>query len=228
MTDSARKLLHLVQFCDSALPVGGFSFSATLESAAGFGVVHDEPTLRSYAQAAVNQSLMSDCIAAMHTLREARLEEALRADRELTACKLSTEQRLMSTRMGRKLTELSLKLMPQQKILQEWIKQLEQGATAGNHAIAQALVFGAMGLGERELFVAHYYGTLSIILNAALRCIRISHLQTQQILHELSSQADELYPAVAQLRLEHMQSSNPQIDIFSSLHERGQMRMFMN
>ena len=87
MSDATGKLWHLVQFCDSALPVGGFSFSAALESAAGYGVVEDEPTLKSYAQATLNQMLKSDCVAALHTLRKGNIEEALLADRELTACR---------------------------------------------------------------------------------------------------------------------------------------------
>lgn len=228
MSDATGKLWHLVQFCDSALPVGGFSFSAALESAAGYGVVEDEPTLKSYAQATLNQMLKSDCVAALHTLRKGNIEEALLADRELTACKLSAEQRLMSTRMGRKLAELSLILMPEEELLIGWAERVKQGLTSGNHAISQALLFSAAGLGERELFVAQSYGSLSIVLNAALRCVRISHLTTQRILQELSHSADEQFAHISGLSLSQMQSFAPQADIFSSLHERGEMRMFMN
>ena len=89
MSDATGKLWHLVQFCDSALPVGGFSFSAALESAAGYGVVEDEPTLKSYAQATLNQMLKSDCVAALHTLRKGNIEEALLADRELNMAQLA-------------------------------------------------------------------------------------------------------------------------------------------
>ncbi len=228
MSDATAKLWHLVQFCDSALPVGGFSFSSTLESAAGYGIVHDESTLKSYAQALLNQTLMTDCVAAMHALRNGHIDEALHADRELTACKLSAEQRLMSTRMGRKLAELSLHLMPEEELLMSWTELIQQGATSGNHAISQALLFSVAGLEERELFVAQSYGTLSIVLNAALRCIRISHLATQRILQELSRSADEQFAQISRLNLSQMQSFSPQIDIFSSLHEGGEMRMFMN
>ena len=42
MTD----LLRLLQFGDSMLPVGAFSFSNGLESAVQQGVVHDAATLR--------------------------------------------------------------------------------------------------------------------------------------------------------------------------------------
>ena len=41
-------LSHLMQLCDSALPVGGFSFSCALESAVAQGVVRDEATLEEF------------------------------------------------------------------------------------------------------------------------------------------------------------------------------------
>jgi urease accessory protein len=50
LTGSSRRLpvlLHLLQFGDSALPVGGFSFSNGLESAIQQNIVHDADSLRS-------------------------------------------------------------------------------------------------------------------------------------------------------------------------------------
>ena len=49
LTGSSRRLpvlLHLLQFGDSALPVGGFSFSNGLESAIQQDIVHDADSLR--------------------------------------------------------------------------------------------------------------------------------------------------------------------------------------
>lgn len=45
MTDEITRLMRLVEFSDSAFPVGTFSFSNGLESAAFEGLVHDAATL---------------------------------------------------------------------------------------------------------------------------------------------------------------------------------------
>lgn len=228
MLSEESRLLSLIQFCDSALPVGGFSFSQTIESAATCGVVHDAESLCEYAKAIVRQSLNTDFVAAKHVLHNFSLSEAWLADGELTACKVAEEQRRISCRMGRSLAELSKVLMPEDETLRRWVELIQRGEVAGNYAISQALLFGANGLNERELFVAQYYGALSIALNAALRCTRLSHLSTQKILHSLKASATELYHSVAKLTLQEMHSFAPQIDILSSVHQKGASRMFMN
>lgn len=43
-------IMHLMQFTDSAFPVGTFSFSNGLETASYLGVVHDADTLEQYAR----------------------------------------------------------------------------------------------------------------------------------------------------------------------------------
>ena len=50
---SLVQLLHLLQLSDSALPVGGFSFSNALESAVQYGVVSDADTLFRYTASAM-------------------------------------------------------------------------------------------------------------------------------------------------------------------------------
>ena len=41
MTDEITRLMHLLEFSDSAFPVGTFSFSNGLETAAFEGIVHN-------------------------------------------------------------------------------------------------------------------------------------------------------------------------------------------
>ena len=42
----AADLIRIMQFGDSVLPVGAFSFSNGVESAVQTGIVHDVPTLK--------------------------------------------------------------------------------------------------------------------------------------------------------------------------------------
>src|SRR6478735_1457977 len=57
------ELLYLLQFADSALPVGGFSFSNGLETAIQQGIVDGPATLRTYTETSMWQAATSDGVA---------------------------------------------------------------------------------------------------------------------------------------------------------------------
>lgn len=228
--DNLVQILHLLQFADSALPVGGFSFSNSLESAVQYGFVCDADTLAQYAAAAMQLASTTDCVAARTAYRAtlsgdfARIVEA---DWALCERKLCAEQRSMSQRMGRKLAELST-TFGDNAVLRRWLASIGSGEVVGSYAVGQGICFAVCGISEREMFGAMLYGVASMTLNASLRLMRISHLATQRILYDLASRIDELYAQSEGLTLDDMYAFAPQIDLLSSLHEKGRSRMFMN
>lgn len=230
MANTLCSLLHLLQLSDSALPVGGFSFSNTLESAVACGVVRDVPSLEEYVRAALRVASTTDCVAARVAYEESlmgRLDMAVRADEELLLRKLNAEQRQMTLRMGRKLAELAEGVIGGE-LLVRWLAMIRSGEVSGTYAVTQGVVFAASGVGQRELFSSMLYGTASMMLNAALRLMRLTHHSTQQILYRLWEDVEPLYEHSSGLDLEDMYGFAPQIDLLSSLHERGRSRMFMN
>ena len=78
------------------------------------------------------------------------------------------------------------------------------------------------------MIAAMLYGSATMMLNASLRLMRITHNATQRILYGMSSGIDELYEQSLMLSLEDMYGFAPQMDLLSALHERGRSRMFMN
>ena len=224
------QILHLLQFADSALPVGGFSFSNALESAVQYGFVRDADSLAKYTLAAMQLASTTDCVAARvvyGATLAGNFDRVVEADRALCERKLCAEQRLMSQRMGRKLAEL-LVALSENDMLCRWLAAIRSGEVDGSYAVGQGLCFGVCGISEREMFGAMLYGVASTTLNASLRLIRISHLDTQRILYDLSSRIDGLYAQSEDLTLDDMYAFAPQIDVLSSLHEKGRSRMFMN
>ena len=65
MIDEITRLMRLLEFSDSAFPVGTFSFSNGLETAAFEGIVYDAQTLEQYTRTALRQTIYSDAIAAL-------------------------------------------------------------------------------------------------------------------------------------------------------------------
>ena len=225
------KITHLLQMTDSTFPVGTFSFSNGLETASHMGIVHDAVTLEQYTRSVARQGAFSDGVAALIAYRATlagKLEEVELIDRELMLFKMNDEARMMLQRMGKKLAELGVKLFPDCEIMAEWLADIKDGKTPGTYPIAQGISFAAAGLSEEDLFASHQYGVINMVLSAALRCVRVSHYDTQLILQRLCAESDALFEEAKDMTFEDMNSFVPEMDIFASLHEKGNMRMFMN
>lgn len=109
MIDEITRLMRLLEFSDSAFPVGTFSFSNGLETAAFEGIVYDAQTLEQYTRTALRQTIYSDAIAALIAFRAAaggNYKTILEADRQIILCKMNAEARLMLIRMGKKMAEI--------------------------------------------------------------------------------------------------------------------------
>lgn len=224
-------LMHLLQFTDSAFPVGTFSFSNGLETASHLGIVHDADTLEQYTRSVARQGAYSDGVAALLAYRAIMAgdyDAVVKVDRQIMLFKMNDEARLMLSRMGKKLAELGVHLFSDNEIFSRWIADINAGYTPGSYPVAQGIAFALAGLSEEELFASHQYGVINMVLSAALRCVRVSHYDTQRILFKLSSEVPAYYNKASTMKFEDMNSFVPQMDIFASMHEKGTMRMFMN
>ncbi len=230
MCEDATEVMRLLEFTDSAFPVGTFSFSNGLETAAETGLVHDASTLEAYVWDIARQAAFTDGITALHALRSYLAGDysgVLEADRQTLLCKMNDEVRLMSRRMGRKLAELAGRIR-RDAVMEMWLSDIVSGLTPGTYPVGQGILFAACGIGERPLFASHQYGVMNMVLSAALRCVRVSHYDTQRILFELSERTEELFGQVREADFEDMQTFVPQADILASMHEKGTKRLFMN
>ena len=230
ITDEITRLMHLLEFSDSAFPVGTFSFSNGLETAAFEGLVHDAATLEQYTRTALRQTLWCDGIAALQAFRAAAqndYETICQADRQVILCKMNTEARQMLTRMGKKMAETCVRIS-NTPLMSQWLEDIRRENTPGTYPVAQAIWFRHNGSRETELFAAIEYGAVNMILNAALRCVKVSHYETQAILYRLCSETATHYEAIREMEFRDMCTFAPEMDIIASLHEKGKMRMFMN
>lgn len=223
-------LMRVLQFGDSILPVGAFSFSNGLESAVQLGMVHDVATLGEFIRTAAALSAESDGIAVLAAFRSARDGDSAgidRADHAVYNRKLNEEMRTMSVRMGRKLAELAHRAIGETAAT-TWLDRIQSGLTPGCYPVGQGLVFAALGLGEAEAFAAHQYGLASMMVNASLRLMKIHYLDAQRVLFEVNALAEAHYQRVARGALDDMAAFAPAFDVIASVHVRSHVRMFMN
>jgi urease accessory protein len=223
-------LARALQFGDSVFPVGGFAFSGGLESAIQKRVVTDAVTLQAFARTAVEQAAMGDGIALIRAHEAAAagdLDELVRIDGLVHARKLSAETRTMAVRMGKKFAEMSAQVIGA-PLLHGWLERIADGRTPGCYAVSLAANFAVQGLSSRDAFVVHQYGVASMILSAALRLMKISHVDTQRILYQLDTGADAEYEAAAAASLDDMSGFAPLIEILAAVHVKAHVRLFMN
>lgn len=221
---------RLMQFSDSTLPVGAFSFSNGLESAVQTGVVSDKQSLAKYVELVVRQVARMDGIALLHALRAAENNDhdaILDIDHALWNRRVGHEQQLMITRMGKKFAELALRI-DDFPLLANWLSQINKGVTPGCFPVGQAIALAKLGALETEAFVAHQYGAASMILSAATRLMRIDHYDTQSILFDVQKQVFKDYDAVRDRSLEEMTTFAPVFDVLIAHHTQAHVRLFMN
>jgi urease accessory protein len=224
------ELMRVLQFGDSMLPVGAFSFSNGVESAVQTGIVYDLDTLRQFVHTATEQAATCDGIAVLAAHRGARRPDFARivaADRAVLHRKMNEEMRVMTMRMGRKLAEMTVHVLPA-PIVSDWLAAIKTRETPGTYPVGQALVFAALGLSEQDAFAVHQYGVATMMLSAALRVMKINYLDAQAILFEINGSAALAYEQVAKAELEDMSAFAPVMDVLAAVHVKSQVRMFMN
>lgn len=177
-------------------------------------------------------------------------------DAALFARKMPEEFRAMSTRTGAKLAELgaAVSALP---LAARWLKLIRAGATPGTCPVSLAVLFAAMRGNSaamnpccgaratssthalwnespqddalvRDALMVHLYGVMTGILNAALRLMRLTHVEAQTLLYGLAGRLGELAAAAAAAPLETMSAYAPMTDILSAVHARAHVRLFMS
>jgi len=229
-SNSAVRGSRMLQFGDSMFPIGGFAFSGGLESAIQKGVVTDVVTLQAFARTAIEQAALGDGIALIWAHRAAvagDLAELERIDQRVYARKLSAETRAMTVRVGKKFAEMGAGITGA-PLLCTWLERIQQGFTPGCYPVGLAVNFAVQGLQDRDAFIVHQYGVGSMILSAALRLMKVSHVETQRILYELNTDADAAYEVAARSGLHDMAGFAPLMEILAAVHVKAHLRLFMN
>jgi urease accessory protein len=226
----AAYLSRMLQFGDSVFPIGGFSFSTGLESAIQKGVVADATTLRAFTRTAVEQAARGDGIALVAAHGAAAVGDVdalIRIDAQVYARKLSDETRIMSVRMGKKFTEMGVEVIGA-PLLAKWRDCIGTSIAPGCYPVALAINFAVQHLTARQAFVVHQNGVAATILGAALRLMRVSHVETQRILYELSGLVEAAYTKAAASHLSDMAGYAPLTEILAAVHNKAHVRLFMN
>ncbi len=230
MTDGRDlALLAALRLGDAFLPTGAYTLSHGLESMVQMGWVTDarglEEALTSYV---AEQLAPADGVAVAASHRTAGggdVGEVIEIDRYLAALKMTREPREGTQRAGRNLLRVLVETSDH-PVLAAYSRAVSEGRAPGNHAVALGAGAYTLGLSAREAVLVYLYSSSVSLLGAALRLMRVDHLETQRILARLGPLLGALAGECEARPWRSMRSFGPQWEIASILHERATVRLF--
>ena len=221
--------LAALQLGDSLFPSGAFTQSSGLEALVADGEVTDVAGLRDLLRLHLLHRLaradLPVLLAAHAAAAGGDLDTVLEADRLLAAVKLAREERLASSRTGRRIAAEAARLAPA-PVLTAFADLAAAGRSPGCAAVAQALAAQAFGIAAEPAALLACYTFGSALVAAALRLMRIGHGDAQAVLRDCRPDAAGAVEIARHADWRDPRPCAPRIDVAGARHERAPARLF--
>jgi urease accessory protein len=223
------RFLALLQLCDTALPIGTFSFSNGLETYTQQGLIQDVATFQQWLEAILRHTLCGSHLLPVALSYRATAAgdwtQLERLDQQLTAMKHAREQREASVKTGWGLLRLVVQVWPGPAV--ERLHTLcQQQRVVGHQALVLGVIGCQLGCEERIIIEAAGYQWLSSMISAALRLLPIGQLAGQQLLTALLPHLPVIADDIHQRGWDDLSSAAPEFDIRAMQHETLYSRLF--
>lgn len=227
--------LSVLQLSDSAFPNGRYTLSYGLEAYAQAGALDASPRTAALL-ALLRDSLRlgvapSDGVALACAHRaigadgRPDLGLATRADKRLTAVKLTREPREASIRTGRALLSTAMAAF-EIAGLREFAARVEDGRSPGNHAVILGLLSGWLGVPRIDAVAAELYAFSAGWTGAAVRLGLIDHRTAQRLLHRVRWITVAAALKAVDRDVDDISNRGPLPDVMAMQHEQAELRLF--
>ena len=181
-------LLSLLQLSDPALPIGGFSHSAGLETYVQNGIVHDHITAKEFITEMLTRNIQfTDATFVSLAYDAAQINNAgsiQSLDEECTAVKLPKELRQASQKMGMRLIKIFQSICFSTEG-EKYLRLIQQKEANGHYCIAFGVYAQAMGIPKEDALFGFYYNAAAGFVTNCVKLIPIGQQQGQELLFSL-------------------------------------------
>jgi urease accessory protein len=222
---TADALLRLMWLASPALPVGGFSYSESLEAAIDAGLASDERSVGDWLlgqlQLSQARSELPAISAALDAWRDDDAARVAAVNAWVLATRETAELRLQCEQMGRSLAEwLRLRADDERRAM------LASMRPAPSWPVAFALAGARSGAGGREVLLAAAFGWAENMVAAAVKAVPLGQSAGQRILARLVEAIPGAVEQALQTSGAQRQCFAPMLAVLSARHETQYSRLF--
>ncbi len=219
-------MIELMRLASPALPVGGFSYSESLEAAVDSGAVTDEKQARDWLLDQLQLTLARSDLPVVALAFKAWQRGDLARLQELNDWVLQTRESRefaqQSQQTGRSLVEW----MRQRGSAPPRLADAAALAPAPSWPVAFALAAAHSGAPLREALIAYAVGWAENMVSAAIKAVPLGQSGGQRLLDVLNAQLPAIVDAAMVLPDSQRQAFAPMLAILSSQHETQYTRLF--
>lgn len=224
-------VLSLLQLSDPALPIGGFSHSAGLETYVQNGVVNNAETAGVFILQMLKQNLQYNDAAFLSLAYDAMMEDDIEAIIELdticTAVKLPMEIRQAAMKLGMRLIKIFQPLV-NNSMIDNYRHAMADNLASGHYCIIFGLYAAAMDISKKEALTGFYYNAAAGMVTNAVKLVPLSQQSGQKILFSLHAVIEELVNKNMSPDKDLLGLCCSGFDIRSMQHERLYSRLYMS
>jgi urease accessory protein len=229
--DRGASLLNLLHLSDPALPIGGYSHSAGLETYTQSGIVKDAATAKAFVTEMLSKGIHYTDGAFVSLAYDVAATKdphmLLKLDEECTAVKLPKEMREASRKIGWRLIK-NFQPLCNNDLLNEYAKAVKAQEASGHYCIAFGLLAKILNIPKKDALTGFYYNTAAGFITNSVKLVPLSQQHGQEILFSLH----QLIERLAEKSLEPDKSligvCCSGFDIRSMQHERLYSRLYMS
>jgi urease accessory protein len=222
---SQTDLLWLMQLASPALPVGGFSYSESLEAAVEHGLVHDEASAQAWLLDQLHlvqaRSELPVVAQAMTAWQQQDVPRLTQLNQWVLQTRETFENRLQSEQMGRSL----LDWLRNHTDVDEERVHICQGLTP-TWPMVFALALTAREVQPRDGLLTSAFAWAENMVQAAIKSVPLGQRSGQRILAALSADISAAVDHALSLNDDQRQAFSPRLAILSARHETQYSRLF--
>lgn len=223
-----NSLLRLLQLCDPALPIGGFSHSYGLETYVQKGIVKHRLSAHEFIVQMLARNIRytdaSFVSLAYECVKNGDHSRLQGLDQECSAVKLPKEIRAASIKLG-------VRLMKVFEALDENALVRKINSTFSldfNYPVVYGMLAALMNVEKREALTGFYYNAAAGMVTNCVKLVPLGQQDGQQILFSLHTLITDLVEASMSPDPELVGLCCPAFDVRSMQHERLYSRLYMS